>query len=213
MPPLLHTFFLPVLVLCLSACHSTTSNESHWLEIEGRAQNKPIYRAKVPPHWERVLPDGQAYLKDTMLPIITFLIPNESESLRITVHNFPTKAIEESVSPHAQILRWQKQFESIEPYSMDYNEIAYGGFVGLQFYASGILKGRPTAFLAFAMQLIPEHYRMLSNQPLREEEFKQMRADYTIKAVGHPDAIEQHKDEIIAFAESFELIKPIPSYL
>jgi hypothetical protein len=63
------------------------------------------------------------------------------------------------------------------------------------------------------MQLAQEHHLSLE---VEHEEFddktrRQMRSDFTIKAAGPPRLIEKHREAIIRFAQSFELIHEIPA--
>lgn len=202
-----------ILCLFLSSCSHDSNPRGQWLNFEGREKNIPIYRIKMPSNWQPIFPENDAYLSDTTLPILSFRILGEENDLHITIHNFPTQRIEESIPAKMQVIRWQKQFEEIDELCTDCRSVAYSGFSGLIFEGSGTMKGTATSVLAFAMQLIPEHYHTLSNHPQHEKEYKQMRADFTIKATGTPEAINKHRDTIIQFAESFELIQSIPSYL
>jgi len=63
------------------------------------------------------------------------------------------------------------------------------------------------------MLIAPEHYQQLQTKepPDIAYRMRQMRSDFTIKAVGWRDALEKHKDEIVMFANSFELIEEIPT--
>lgn len=197
--------FLITLISC-----STNHFDEQWMNIEGRLRGIPIYRAKIPHSWRVFLPDSEDYFQDTTLPILSCAIPCNDGDITITIHNFPTQSIEESVPAYLQVKRWQNQFNAIDPASLNYAEIAYSGFKGCLFEATGTIKNQAASMLAIAMQIIPEHYRMLQNNPLKEKEHRQMRADYTIKAVGSREAIASKKEEILLFAESFELIHPIP---
>lgn len=198
--------FLLLFCFFFSSCHSPDQvTEKTPESFEGRLEGIPIYQAEIPKSWKKILPEGKRYLSDTMLPIVTF----EVEDVVVTVHNFPTKTIEERVSPFLQIQRWQKQFDYIEPFSLSIQEIAYGGFSGFSLEAEGIFKGKAKTLMAFAMQLAKEHYYTLSSQPAKEPKFRQMRADYTIKVLGKKESVARHRNEILAFAESFELIEEI----
>lgn len=200
--------FLITLISC-----STNNFEEQWVDIEGRLKGIPIYRAKMPHSWRVFLPDSEDYFQDTTLPILSCTVPCREGEINITIHNFPTHSIEGSVPAHLQLRRWHNQFSSVDPASLNHTPIAYGGFTGYLFEATGTIKNQMSSVLAIAMQIIPEHYRMLQNNPLKEQEYMQMRADYTIKAVGSPEAIASKREEILLFAESFELIHPIPSQI
>jgi len=193
--------------LRLVECSSSENLLSSQLEeLEGRLKGSAIYRAQIPPSWIRVPLESDAYLHDTTLPIAIFTF----DGIHLTIHNFPTQKIEESVAPDMQAMRWQKQFDSLEAAKNAMTAVAHGGFAGLVFEASGVLKGQRRGVIGMAMQIAPQHYRALSLDPYRERRFRQMRADYTIKAVGPVESLEKHKEEIISFAESFELIDEIP---
>lgn len=194
----------------LFSCNADTP-KTNWKNFEGRLVGTSIYRACIPNDWVILAPESPDYLADTTLPIISFNIP--SEDICITVHNFPTQNIEESISPQWQINRWQKQFAQIDATSMQSIPLIQGGFIGYLFEANGTIKNKPKSILAAAMQIIPEHYRSLQHDVRKELEYKQMRADYTIKAVGSPESIKNKREEIVSFIESFELIHAIPSTL
>ncbi len=167
-------------------------------EFSGREEllvRRPVYRAKVPVGWIRLDPQGS--IRDTTEPNVSFLI---EDSLTVTVHTFPSEGLEERIPVAAQIERWKRQSgaTTVTP-------ISHGGFAGLSLEGPSIL--------AWSMQLDLEHYQVLSflaSSPLEEEHFKQMRADYTIKAMGSPELIERYKEELHFFAGSFELIQEIP---
>jgi hypothetical protein len=158
---------------------------------------RPVYRAKVPAGWVRIDPVGT--IQDTKEPNATFLV---EEKLKVTIHTFPSNRLEERIPPSAQIARWKRQLGEVET---SIEPACHGGFVGL------CLEG-PT-MLAWSMQLDLEHYQtltFLASSHLEEEHFKQMRADYTIKAAGPEELIESHRNELRFFADSFELIQEIP---
>ena len=201
-------FFLITLLSC-----STTNVEDKWQNFEGRSEGVPVYQAKIPQTWHVSLPNSEDYLTDTTLPIFTCIVPCDNEEIRIAIHNFPTQTIEQSIPAHLQIRRWQSQFQSIDPASLNYTPLSIGGFTGYLFEATGLINSATMSVLALAMQIIPEHYRTLQSSSTKEKEYKQMRADYTIKATGSPEAIASKREEILIFAESFELIHPIPARL
>ena len=120
------------------------------------------------------------------------------------VHNFPGM---DPIPPGAQVARWKKQFEQLDPTLVMTQREAWGGFAGLFLRAKGIQKGERIGMLAWAMQLAPEHKRFLEIRPGTED----ARADYTLKAVGPEQILERHAGDITRFAHSFELIQDIPS--
>lgn len=206
---------LHLLLACcvLSGCSRSPSPTptTSWQEICGRDNGRvPIYRAKVPSNWQRRDPTPDTSLFDSTLSLCEFLIVEGTQQIKITIHNFPTNAIEERIPPSAQIARWKQQFESLDPASLSIASEAYAGFSGLFFEASGILHKEHATIIAFAMQIAPSHYYRLQTSE-QEDALKQMRADYTIKAVGPVEWMAQNKQSILAFARSFELIQEIPS--
>lgn len=207
-------FFILLVLACLFAncsspppSHPTTQKR----EIMGR-ENIPIYQAQVPNTWDSEPPLLPPLIYDTTQPIATYLIKEQEAIIRITVHNFPSDQIETRIPPQTQVARWKRQFSKIDPTTLSITPQAYGGFSGLLFEAMGTLKGKETAVMGWSMQLAQEHYRNLSYpySPNEKLLFKQMRSDYTIKAVGDPSLMKRHKKQILKFARSFELIHEIP---
>ncbi len=184
------------LLLLITGCADQPTATPSLQMIDGRVRGLPIYRAEVPHHWHRQDPSAETPLDDTTQPICEFSI---DEQIRITIHNFP----DQKIPPTAQVTRWKRQLNFI---TTDTTPVAWGGFAGLQFYG----EDKNSAVLAWAMQIAPEHYRTLSKP---SEKYRQMRADYTIKVTGPTDLIESHRNEIISFANSFELIEAIPTPL
>lgn len=209
--------YLLILYFFLTGCSSGTDSITpsiHWVEIKGRNEGSDldrmaIYRAKAPSDWQRHTPSDAESRIDTTKPIDEFSIDDGKEHIRIVIHNFPTNRIEDRIPPNAQVTRWKRQFDQINPADIVTVLQAHGGFAGLFFYGVGLIKSKPHAVLAWSMQLAPEHYRTLNQQDY-EPYYRQRSADFTIKATGSPDAINRHKSEIIDFANSFELIHEIP---
>jgi hypothetical protein len=165
---------------------------------------EPSYRIKAPHSWQRHPTPSTADLSDTKQAICTYNI----DSIRITIHTFPSQKIEDRISPQAQIARWKQQFESLDPATVNITPQAYSGYAGLLFEGTGRLNGEHTTVMAWSMQLAPEHYRQLFyNRPLDVD----LRADFTIKAVGPAEIMSLYRQALIAFARSFELIKEIDS--
>jgi len=100
------------------------------------------------------------------------------------------------------VKRWEGQLGSVKA---AVEPVTHAGFAGLFLEA-------PTV-LAWSMQLDMEHYQTLSllaGSDAEKEHFKQMCADYTIKVTGSQELIDEHRDELFLFANSFELIQEIP---
>jgi hypothetical protein len=213
-----------VFFLCLFGCQEASLDRTNasYQEISGRdfgdGQRFPVYRARVPTNWQRIDPAKSESIVDTTKPVCTFVIKDNDveEEARLSIHNFPIEEFAKSIPASAQVARWKGQFAVIDPISLHVTPCSHGGFAGLRFEATGIQKNKPTTILAWAMQLAPQHCNSLSNsialisdanQTLR---LRQMRADYTIKAVGDPQIISKHMEEIVDFADTFELIEEIP---
>lgn len=213
-----------ILLFCLlfSGCNTTDQNhENPWTEISGRddypilpaIKRYPVYRAKVPKYWKKEEFNPTVSNYDTTKPLCEFIIRDGLETCKISIHNFPSMSIEERIPPMAQIQRWKRQLENIEASSVAISPQAFSGFSGFLFEGQGFYKGQETKIIGWSLQLGRDQYHALQLNGSEEEErfFKQMRSDVTIKALGNPDMMDKHKDEIIAFARSFELIQDIPS--
>lgn len=165
----------------------------------GHTVRRPVYHAKVPLTWERLDPSENESLLDTTKPIVTFVL---DKGLLINVHSFPSDSLEERITPAAQIEHWRSLLKG-ETYRLD--KIGHGGFSGLY------LEGKNLS--AWSLQLDAQNYQILhylATTVEEEEHYKQMAADYTIKAIGPNELLEKHRDEISLFINSFELIQEIP---
>jgi hypothetical protein len=167
------------------------------LEFAGRASPEPLYRIKVPSGWQQLSPQGNRL--ETTTPIAEFSIDNR---VRITIHNFPISSVEESIPPTAQISRWKRQFERLDQTSLQLTPQAFSGYAGLLIEGSGLLQGKPTALMGWALQLAPDYFRL----PLTPDIY----GDVTIKVQGDPSLVQSERKAIMAFARSFELIHPLP---
>jgi hypothetical protein len=186
-------------------------------EINGRDEGnpqlrEPIYRLKAPTGWIRTDPPIDESISDSKKPLCEFCVEEGVEKIRITIHNFPTESLEERIPPLAQIVRWKRQFDYLNPTDVSISPQSYAGFLGQLFMASGEQKGQTVTVMGWSMQLGQEHYRHLSalesSDKMRKQ--RQMRADYTIKVVGPAGLVKKHHTELVAFANSFELIEEIP---
>lgn len=179
------------------------------IEISGRDERPtPIYRAKVPIDWIQIHPKDKRFIQDTTEAIFEFRIEEGNACIRITIHNFPSEKIEDRVPPVAQTSRWQRQFDPIDPSKTHIYPVSWGGFSGIAIEAEGNNDCKRQALLGWSMQLYKDHYTCL--EAFENKAAEQMRADYTIKAIGNAPLMEKHKEDIIAFAKSFELINEIP---
>lgn len=204
---------------CTDQAPKMSDNQLVWQNIPGRdtgiSRIRPfIYRVKAPASWHRQFPSDTDSIFDTTKPLCEFLIKENTSMIRITIHNFPTDEIEERIAPASQIARWKRQFEQLDEISLNVKPIAHGGFAGLFFEAIGTLENRKTKVLGWSLQLSAEHYRNLASIDLStQNEFKQLRSDYTIKVVGPVELVEKHQAILMLFANSFELIEEIPGRL
>lgn len=219
--------FLLFLSVVIFGCAEDNSKAAYPIQqISGRDEGikknsayhrSPIYRAKVPSNWKRKDPDPSESIVDTTKPLCEFIIDDgNGERVRITVHNFPSESSEERIPPNAQVARWKRQFTDLDLTTLSLKPQAYGGFSGVLFEGSGTLADEPVTMMAWTMQLAQEHYSALSfhlslsRSPEERHSLKQMRADYTIKAVGPRTLMIKHHRDIVAFGHSFELIQEIP---
>lgn len=75
-----------------------------WQEFNGRDEvigygervRRPVYKAQVPIHWQRIDPAENEPLTDTTKPIVAFVI---DEGVKLLVHTFPTQSLEERHPP------------------------------------------------------------------------------------------------------------------
>jgi hypothetical protein len=207
----------PLILILTAACSNQNTKTSlvEWQTICGRnsgdLQRTPLYRAKVPKTWIRQDPSPLESNEDTTKSICKFEIYEGSQVITVTIHNFPSANMQQRIPPLAQIHRWKKQFDSLEPGTLIVTPQAYSGFIGLVLEGTGLLKGKRTSILAWAMQLAPEHYQnLLILSPDGENALQQELADFSIKAVGPADLMQRHKQSVLTFARSFELIDELP---
>lgn len=184
--------------------------QGRWIIHENsKILRKAIYTAKVPEGWIRQDSLIET-IGDTTQPLVTFLIPTQKTHLRLTVHNFAHSSVQR-MSPIVHIERWKKQFSSLQSYEQ--LELSSGGFAGFFFEGIGELNHENQTMLAWIMQLDNELFQMvdlLISTPLQIPFYQEIRADYTIKVSGHCDSIQSKKEEILFFADNFELINPLP---
>ncbi len=208
----------PLMLVLTAACSNQNNKTSlvQWQTICGRdsgnLQRAPLYRAKVPITWIRQDPSLLESNEDTTKPICKFKIHESSQVITVTIHNFPSDHIQQRIPPLAQIHRWKKQFDSLEPGTIIVTPQAYSGFVGLVLEGTGLLKGKRTSILAWAMQLAPEHYQnlLILSPHEKNDAVQQKLADFSIKAAGPADLMQRHKQSMLTFARSFELIEELP---
>lgn len=184
-----------------------------WQSINGRDEGSPIdraavYQAKVPLHWIRKDPLNADSIQDTTKALCEFIIEQGTEHIRITVHNFPIVDEKARIPAQAQIQRWKQQLNDLDSTLTVATPISHGGFIGLFLEAEGSIEDKPVRVLGWSMQLASRYVRQfaLASAPLE----RQKRSDYTIKAVGPPPLMQQHRQDIIQFADSFELKDELP---
>lgn len=201
-------FLLTALCLCpMCTLCALLHEEDGWQQFCARSDSDTklmLYRGKAFPHWKRNEPVGSTI--DTMKPICEFSIGEGTEAIRLTMHNFPIHTLAQRVTPAAQVLRWKRQFNLTNPLKTTITPVSRGGFSGLFLEALE----HPTAILGWSMNMADEHARHLLVLGGKDLRYRDMHADYTIKAVGPLESILQYKAEIECFARSFELIEEIP---
>ncbi len=170
-----------IICLLLVGCHEVEHSNTRRETFSGRYSEIALYHAEVPPHWERVETEGDR--TDTKLPICSYKI---GEDL-LTLHNFPYSSIEQRISPEAQVERWKRQVPGEIYDVMPFSNSGFGGF-----------RLETKGMIAYAMQLTPLIFRSITGPD--------QKADYTIKFMGD---IEKNRQDVDAFAESFEWITPI----
>jgi hypothetical protein len=207
---------LILLITRESSAQAPLFSQRSWQTMHGREEGKAservlLYRFKTPPNWIRRDPLPSESLVDTMKPVCEFFIPAGAESIRLTIHTFPVSSEQPRIPPIAQVSRWKNQFEEYDPLSLQIIPQSRGGFIGLLLDVQGIIQGQNQHMLSWSMQLAPEYDRQLS----ASESFldRQRRADYTIKVVASPTLIKKHRQMLLAFANTFELIEELPSPL
>ena len=170
-----------------------------WETIPGREETvgiiRPVYRAKVARDWVKL--ETPKSLTDTKVANATFVIDN---GVKLTVHTFPSVHI----PPRAQVDRWKEQlaFSTLKSYGHD-------GFSGL--FLEGEKEGVKT--LAWTLQVDPEligRLNFVAQTTAEKLYYEQMGADFTIKVSGPTELIEEHRSNLLLFANSIELIEEIP---
>ena len=201
-------FFSALLILatlCLSAPFKVGSPSEKRTRQQFRArpiqneQDSPyIYTALVPNSW-KLMP--LKISSDTKEPICQFMLPVDGlEPLIITVHTFPFEDPQMRIPHFMQVQRWQEKFENG---TETLKRASHGGFSGLM----QLLKKKDLAQISWTMALDQEHcYTILST---KNQMNKYYLADFTVKAWGSQPVIEQKKNEIEKFVQSFGFIDPI----
>jgi hypothetical protein len=210
-----------ILIVLIISCYILTScntypssNSSSWQYFAGRDNDpsleRPLfYRAQVPSHWIRQDPLAADSIADTTKSICEFFIREQEKFIRLTIHTFPILQENMRITPQAQVARWKGQFEELDLVATHTLPGAHGGFSGLFFEGEGILQGNPTKVMGWSMQLASIYQQQLNQGKQVLDNRK--RADYTIKASGPIHLVDKYRQELIAFANSFELIDELPS--
>lgn len=191
-----------ILLLLLVSCGSPPEIALPPRQEIASREHLPLYRASVPTSWEREDPSPSSPLTDTKLPLTTFWIRENSQAIRITIHNFPSDTLDDRIPPEAQIARWKRQFDTLNPLQTTATPEAHGGFSGLRLEATGPLDDNETTVIGWSFQLAPTHYQHIND--------RHTRADFTIKASGPPTLMAKHRQQLLTFANSFEIIAPLP---
>lgn len=205
--------------LTLFSCEKQDSSKADFSEhfIHSRddgisLQRFPLYSVKVPSYWITNDSSPSISIADTRKPLQEYLIQEAEGTIKISIHNFPTKTLNERIPPNAQIHRWRNQFDSLIPSLTFIANESHDGFIGLLLEAEGTLNNKPTKILGWAMQLAPEYCEQLNDDDMSPY-LQQACSDYTIKVVGPPNLIKKYRQDIITFANSFALILPYDDLL
>ena len=215
---LLYLFCLSQLFGCSSDSPSNFKETTLTQEIKGRDYEGvrfSVYRARIQENWIRHDPLENESLLDTKKPLCEFIIKEEGGVIKIAIHNFPVDNLENKIPPRAQVARWQRQFESIIPESVLITPQVFNGYSGLLFKGEGVINKTPLQVVAWALQISPRHFKtlLLADDVEKENLYKEMRADVTLKASGPIELMDKYYDRLVHFAHSFELIEEIPSSL
>lgn len=202
--------WLLIALVTVWSCDGPAKNRVPYSIITGRdagypEDRTPLYRIALPENWSTV--EITESVADTKLPIFEARYGNGSDSIRLTVHNFPYDSPANRIPPQAQVNRWKQQLDVLEISGI--TQQAFAGFVGLHLYAEGMQEGKESAVSAWAMQLAPEHDRTLAHSP--EGANTQERSDITIKFTGPKPLVDMHQEGISSIARSFELLNPLPN--
>ena len=154
------------------------------------------YKIEIPDGWKTTF--NTINLDHTTEPLATI----EKEEIIITIHNFPSDSLLARVPALAQVARWKHQFSEIDKNTLKTTHVAWGGFSGLRFEATGKQKGKQLSIIAWSLLIASNYYNKLNSQ---------QSADVTIKAIGPSHEISHNRETIFKMAESFELIQGIPS--
>lgn len=173
-------------VLMLSSCSNNEPHASHPIHsIAGRLSLNLLYQTQVPENW--ILQQESDDKKDTRVPLAAW----KKGSVVITFHNFSPEL---AIPPGAQVQRWKNQLKGI--IEEETTSTAHGGFGGFRWEAYSPDQG----VIAYAMQM---------NNTLKQKLRSEGRADWTLKAVGPPEEIQDLADEIDLIASHLELIESI----
>lgn len=212
-PLFYRSILLMALILLLSSCEQPPSQQLTLHTIgcrncEPELDRPLIYRASTPLHWLRKDPNPTESIADTKKSICEFFIQENSDAIRITLHTFPFQSLSMRIPPQAQIHRWKKQFEELDPLSCEISPASQGGYTGLFFEGQGMMQGSAIKVMGWSMQVAPMYARQLiqSHDSLDQSKC----ADYTIKIVGPPSLLEKNRADLLTFAHSFELIDELP---
>jgi len=207
-----------VLAAFISSCdHDSPISHSTWQTFDSRDNGNgngnsiikhPVYRAKVPAHWIRKDPAFEESIVDTTKANCEFVIQENGHTIRITFHTFPIESQGMRIPAQAQIVRWKRQFDELDPPSLHTQSEGHGGFTGLFFEGQGSVKTTLISVLGWSMQLADIYVRQLKHDAGGSKNHLSYHrcADYTIKASGPTVLINKYRNEIIDFASSLELI-------
>lgn len=179
------------------------------IQIPGR-ENAEFYQITVPLNWVVQNHSSDAFKHDSKISLVEFTIPDDSDHIRISIHNFPNNHLNSRIPPFQQIERWKKQFSSLESQSI--LPQSFSGYVGLLFEGQGSMNQKKMSMLAWTMQLDTSLYQYLDKLQTYDKTslYKEMQADFTIKALGSTEVLQKYQKQIIEAAHSFKIKYEIP---
>ena len=162
-------FVLFAFCLLASSCSQKDQNPStptSLQDVKGRdyeGKRFNVYRVRVPNHWIRKDSLPEESLSDTTKSLCEFFIVDPEGTIRITLHNFPSDKVEQRIPPAAQIARWKKQFDHLNPEDTSIVPQSFSGYAGLKFKGTGLMNQILTTVIGWSLQLGEESFRELSS--------------------------------------------------
>jgi len=163
----------------------------------GKTVRWPLYQVSTPVTWQLLPIEND--LTDTTKPNATFLI---DEGVTLSIHTFSYPGVEGHIPCERQIERWKGQLNKA---AILVTPTSFCGFAGLYFEA----ENETTQVLGWSLQLDIRHRQKLFELAITPDQmafFRQITSDCTLKVKGAPVTINDHKEEILSFANSLRLL-------